>query len=30
MQELWGPSGEPGEYLYIDISESHLEPLDDA
>jgi nitrile hydratase len=25
MQELWGASAEPGEYLYVDISESHLE-----
>ena len=26
MQELWGESAEPGEQLYIDIWESHLEP----
>jgi nitrile hydratase len=26
MQELWGDSAEPGEYLYIDLWESHLLP----
>jgi nitrile hydratase len=26
MEELWGDSAEPGEYLYIDLWESHLQP----
>lgn len=26
MQELWGEHAEPGEYLYIDLWESHLDP----
>ena len=26
MQELWGESAEPGELLYIDLWDSHLEP----
>jgi nitrile hydratase subunit beta len=26
MQELWGESAEPGEQLYVDLWESHLEP----
>lgn len=26
MQELWGESAEPDEYLYIDLWDSHLEP----
>ena len=26
MEELWGESAEPGEHLYIDLWESHLEP----
>jgi hypothetical protein len=26
MRELWGETAEPGEYLYIDLWETHLEP----
>ena len=29
MEELWGPSAEPAEALYIDMWESYIEPIDD-